>query len=133
MAEDWWSIEVLDARTTAAGWREAYGQALAESAVTNRASGWEWHTFGWGVVLEVRFADETEWEAWRLLPGVRAALDAVPDPLSGLLVHRGRGGASGGYVPRRPRFSPGAASVALPEPEPAPGVRQPRADQLAMT
>jgi hypothetical protein len=133
VAEDWWSIEVLNARTTAAMWRDSYGQALAESAVTNQALGWEWRTFGWGVVLEVRFAEEAGWEAWRGLPAVRAALDAVPDPLGGLLVHRGRGGASGRFVPRRPRFSPGAAAVALPEPVPATGVGQPLMDQVAIT
>lgn len=142
MAEDWWSVEVLNARTTAAMWRDSYGETLAESAVTNRALGWEWHAFGWGVVFEVRFADESQWEEWCRLPGTRAALDAVPDPLAGLLVHRGRGGASGRFVPRRPRVSPGAASAALPEPAPdrAPartpggtGAAQLLMDQLAIT
>jgi hypothetical protein len=134
MADGWWSIEVLGAGTTAAMWRASYGQALAESAVTNRALGWEWHAFGWGVVFEVRFADEAGWEAWRGLPGVRAVLDAVPDPVGGLLVHRGRGGASGRFVPRRPRRSPGGASAALPEPAPyADAAGQPLVDQAAIT
>jgi hypothetical protein len=134
MAEDWWSIEVLNARTTAAMWRDSYGQALAESAVTNRALGWEWHTFDWGVVLEVRFADEGDWAAWRRLAGVRAALDAVPDPVGGLLVHRGRGGACGSFVPRRPGGSPGAACAALPEPAPAENAAgQPLVDRAVVT
>jgi hypothetical protein len=138
MAADWWAIEVLNARTTAAAWRDAYAQALVESAVTNRALAWEWYELSWGVVFELRFADETRWRAWRGLPGTRAALDAVPDPVGGLLVHRGRGGASGSFVPRRPRCSPGAASAALPGPVvPAPvplsGAAQPLADHIAIT
>ncbi len=51
-------------------------------------------------------------------PAVRAALDAVPDPLAGLLVHRGRGGGAGARVPRRPRPVAGAAALPPPEPEP---------------
>ena len=41
-------------------------------------------------------------EVFRGLPSVRAALDAVPDPLAGLLVHRGRGGAAGRFAPDPP-------------------------------
>ncbi|MBY8876466.1 hypothetical protein [Actinacidiphila acidipaludis] len=116
---DWWSIEILDAEhamTSAADWRDAYAQSLAESLVTNGASSWEWYTFSWGVVLEVAFTEERAWQDWKALPGTRAALDAVPDPLAGLLVHRGHGGASGRYVPRTPAIPPAADRVALPEP-----------------
>jgi hypothetical protein len=116
---DWWSIEILDAEhavTSAAQWRDAYAQTLAESAVTNGAVQWTWCEFAWGVIFEIAFRTENEWLAWRSLPGTRAALDAVPDPVSGLLVHRGHGGASGSYVPRRPRIAPSAGRVALPEP-----------------
>jgi hypothetical protein len=112
-------MEILDAEhagTTAAAWRGAYAQTLAESLVTNGAAAWKWFEFSWGVVLEVAFADERGWLDWRSLPGTQAALDAVPDPLRGLLVHRGHGGSSGGYVPRAPRIAPAADSVALPEP-----------------
>jgi hypothetical protein len=118
-AEDWWSIEVLDAEnahTSATAWRDAYAQALAESLVTNGAASWKWFEYSWGVVLEVAFREERGWLAWRTLPGTRAALDAVPDPVSGLLVHRGHGGASGSYVPSAPRIAPAADRVALPEP-----------------
>ncbi|WP_127360168.1 hypothetical protein [Actinacidiphila soli] len=126
MAADWWSIEVLNAPgTPAAGWRDAYAPALVESAVTNRALAWEWHGFSWGVVFELRFATEEHWQAWHARPGTRAALDAVPDPVAGLLVHRGRGGASAAYVPRRPRRSPGAEALELPV--------QPAMDHAAMT
>lgn len=116
---DWWSIEILDAEhavTSAAQWRDAYAQTLAESAVTNGAVQWEWFEFGWGVVFEIAFRAEDEWPAWRSLPGTRAALDAVPDPVRGLLVHRGHGGASGSHVPRRQPIAPGAGRVAVPEP-----------------
>lgn len=118
-AADWWSIEILDAEhadISAAAWRDAYGQMLAESLVTNGAARWEWFRHSWGVILEVSFRDERGWLAWRSLPGTQAALDAVPDPVSGLLVHRGHGGASGSYVPRGPRIAPAADRVALPEP-----------------
>ncbi|MEE4544152.1 hypothetical protein V2S66_19510 [Streptomyces sp. V4-01] len=118
-AADWWSIEILDAEhaeISAASWRDAYAQTLAESLITNGASSWEWFAYSWGIVLEVSFADERGWAAWRALPGTRAALDAVPDPVSGLLVHRGHGGASGSYVPRLPQVDPAADRVALPEP-----------------
>src|SRR6266508_3753861 len=46
--------------------------------------------------------------------------DAAPDPVKGLLVHRGRGGAAGTRLPRRPRPLAGAGAVELPEPDPAP-------------
>ncbi|HEU5160578.1 MAG TPA: hypothetical protein VFU43_26510 [Streptosporangiaceae bacterium] len=117
MAANWWSIEVLSGDGTATGWRAAYGEALVESAITHGAVRWEWHEFAWGVVFEVAFAADERWEAWRRLPGTQAALDAVPDPVNGLLVYRGRGGSSGAPSPRRPRLSPGAAAVELPEPD----------------
>ena len=47
---------------------------------------------------------------------VQAALDAVPDPVNGLLVYRGRGGGAGSASPRRPRPSAGAGAISLPEP-----------------
>jgi hypothetical protein len=117
MTANWWSIEVLGGDSAATSWRTAYGEALVESALTNGAAQWEWHEFDWGVVFEVAFADEEQWVVWRNLPGTIAALDAVPDPVGGLLVYRGRGGSAGSPVPRRPRLSPGAAAVELPEPE----------------
>jgi hypothetical protein len=49
-----------------------------------------------GAVLEVELPDEVAWDRLLAAPAVRAALDAVPDPIGGLLAHRGRGGGSGG-------------------------------------
>ena len=114
MVADWWSIEVFDGEVPAASWQEARQQALIESALTNGALSWEWHRHSWGVLFEVSFADEEQWERWRNLPGTRAALDAVPDPVNGLIVYRGRGGSSGSPVPRPPRPAPGAAAMELP-------------------
>jgi hypothetical protein len=117
MAE-WWSIEVFDGRVSAARWKDAYGSWLIESAISNGAVDWAWHEHRWGVVFEVAFDDDRQWEVFRGLPGVRAALDAVPDPVNGLLVYRGRGGGAGAGARRRPRPHAGAGAVALPEPVP---------------
>jgi hypothetical protein len=115
MAE-WWSIEVLHGESSAFQWRDAYDSELIEAALTNGALDWSWHADRWGVAFEVCFETEAGWEAFRALPIVRAALDAVPDPVNGLLIYRGRGGSSAAGKPRRPRPAPSASSVALPEP-----------------
>jgi len=89
---------------------------LIESAVTAGATSWEWHEHRWGVVFEVEFGQDAQWEAFRAIAAVQAALDAVPDPVNGLLVYRGRGGGAGASSPRRPRPVAGAGAMALPEP-----------------
>lgn len=115
-APDWWSIEVMDigdgAVHTASGWRDAYAQVLSESLITNGASTWRWTEHSWGVVLEVCLTDEAAWERWLALPGTRATLDAVPDPLRGLLIHRGPGGTSGSFASRPPGVPPLSAYAA---------------------
>ncbi|HEU5025293.1 MAG TPA: hypothetical protein VFV01_10295 [Spirillospora sp.] len=118
MAAEWWSIEVFDASLPASAWQRSWQETLAETALTYGALHWEWHAHTWGVVFEVFFDDEEQWEAWRALPVVRAALDAVPDPVNGLVVYRGRGGSSGAPVPRRPVPAPGAAALEAEPPEP---------------
>lgn len=115
---EWWSIEVFDGLLSASRWKDAHSTSLIESAISHGALDWVWHEHRWGVVLEVAFTDEDQWEAFRDLPSVQAALDAVPDRLNGLLVYRGRGGGAGVVVPRRPRPHAGAGAVALPEPQP---------------
>jgi hypothetical protein len=113
----WWSIEVFHGEKQPASlWRDAYEDALTEAAVTNGALYWEWHEFQYGVIFEVCFATDEEWESFRDLPTVRGALDAVPDPVNGLLVYRGRGGAAGSRKPRKPKPAPGAAALELEEP-----------------
>jgi hypothetical protein len=119
-AMEWWSIEVSHGRFSAARWKDAHGEALVEAALTNGAVDWAWHEYRWGVVLEVAFTDESQWDRFYALPAVHAALDAAPDPVEGLLVHRGRGGSSGARLPRRPRPLAGAGAVELPEPDPDP-------------
>jgi hypothetical protein len=119
MAE-WWSIEVLHGEVSAFQWQAAYDSALIEAALTNGALDGTWHADKWGVAFEVCFDDADKWEAFLNLPVVRAALDAVPDPVNGLLIYRGRGGSSGAGRPRRPRPAPSAAAASLPEPEEEP-------------
>jgi hypothetical protein len=117
MAE-WWSIEVFSAdKLPASGWRYAYEDELTEAAITHGALYYEWYDTQYGVVFEVLFTSDTEWEAFRALPAVRAALDGVPDPVNGLLIYRGRGGAAGSASPRKPKPAPGAAALELEEPK----------------
>src|SRR5487761_1221188 len=99
---EWYSIEVFDGASSAARWAEAHGDVLLESALTAGARDWTWQHHSWGVILEVEFADTRSWDLWRALAHVQAALEAVPDPISGLIVYRGRGGSSGRSRPRRP-------------------------------
>ena len=112
----WWSIEVLDGAFPATRWQDAHGEFLVEALLTRGGRNWSWHRQTWGIVLEVELADEEAWESFRRLPAVQAALDAVPDPLNGLLVYRGRGGSSGRVTPRPtgPRRGAGAAAAPIP-------------------
>ena|SRR5215475_4633434 len=115
MAE-WWSIEVLHGEFSAFQWQQSYDSELIEAALTNGALDGTWHAGTWGVAFEVCFGTAEEWEAFHNLALVRAALDAAPDPVNGLLIYRGRGGTSASGQPRRPRPAPSASSLALPEP-----------------
>jgi hypothetical protein len=116
----WWSIEVFDGEAlSAARWWDAHGNALTEAAITHGAYEWQKHDHSWGVLFEVAFRGDEQWTVFRELPAVRATLDAVPDPVNGLLVYPGRGGSSGRTEPRRPRPIAGAGAATLPiEPEP---------------
>jgi hypothetical protein len=119
MAE-WWSIEVLHGELSAFRWQEQHGSGFIEAALTNGAVDGSWHAASWGVVFEVCFQTGQQWQAFRNLPAVRAALDAVPDPVNGLLVYRGRGGGADARKPRRPKPAPAASAVSLPEPQAEP-------------
>jgi hypothetical protein len=110
------SLEIFDGELSAASWAEAHGDALTEAALSGGARNWSWHTHGWGVIFEVEFDDEDAWERFRDSTAVRAALDAVPEPLNGVLIYRGRGGSSSKPVPRRPRPLAGAGAAAIPLP-----------------
>jgi hypothetical protein len=111
------SIEVFDGAFGAARWADAHGDSLTETALLHGAKDWSWHRHTWGVIFEVNFADEAAWDAFRLDLAVVTALEAVPDPVSGLIVYRGRGGSSGRPQPRRPRPLIGSGAAALPVPQ----------------
>jgi hypothetical protein len=113
---EWWSIEVLHGEVSAFRWQEQHDSALIEAALTNGVRDGAWHADRWGVVFEVLFDTDEQWEAFRGLPIVRAALDAVPDPVNGLLIYRGRGGGAGAREPRRPKPAPSVGAVSLPGP-----------------
>jgi hypothetical protein len=115
MAE-WWSVEVFHGEFRASQWQDSYSASLIESAISHGAADWTWIAHQHGVVFEVCFTDDAQWEAFRALPAVRAALDAVPDPVNGLLIYRGRGGGAGVPSPRKPRPTAGAGAMQLPEP-----------------
>ena len=115
--DSWLSIEVFDGEFPASAWRRAHGDNLTEAAITNGARRWQWHKHRWGVVLELEFIDEHQRDRFRDLPAVRAALDAAPDPVNGVLGYPGRGGGSGTRVPRRPRPLPMSGAGARPMPE----------------
>src|SRR4051812_22846194 len=118
MAE-WLTVEVFDGEFAATRWRRAHEDALLEAALTHGASEWLWHETRWGVVLELLFDSDEKLDAYRVLPAVQAALDAVPVRPRGLVVSRGRGGGAGAWAPRRPRPAPRTAAAAVPEPDPA--------------
>lgn len=110
------SLEVLDGTFAASQWADSHGDNLVEAALSSGALDWSWHRHTWGVVFEVAFADESAWDRYRELHGVRAALDAVPDPNFGLIISRGRGGSAGTRDPRRPTLFSGSGAAALPLP-----------------
>ncbi len=119
-------------------WKDGYGEALLEAAVTNGARRWEWTVIPGGVVLEVAFRDSDEWDRFRALPVVTAALDATPDPVNGLYVYPGRGGSSSARSPRRTPRPAGSGAAAIPIPQERPvvarlAVVEPPAEQIEIS
>src|ERR1700754_4994360 len=103
MELQWWSIEVFDGATrSAASWQDTHANSLVEAAISHGAYEWQWHRESWGVLFEIAFLSDERWTTYRALRVVRAALAAVPDPVTGLLIYPGRGGSSGRVEPRRP-------------------------------
>jgi hypothetical protein len=111
------SIEIIDAAFSASSWKFAHGDVLSATAVEWGAQEWRWVDRPWGVVFEVAFRRESAAEHWLALPAVRAALDAVPDPIAGLVFHRGWGGTSGSGEPRRGKPLAGAGGAEVPIPD----------------
>ncbi|WP_203925231.1 hypothetical protein [Virgisporangium ochraceum] len=118
----WWSIEVRDGVLPAQRWKDGYGESLLEAAITHGAKRWEWTVLPGGVLLELGFREVDDWQRFRDLPVVTAALDATPDPVNGLFVYPGRGGSSTKPSrPRKPRpMGAGAAAVPIPAQPPVP-------------
>src|SRR3954470_20224355 len=112
----WFSIEVFDGSSSASLWADAWGDALVEAAFGFGATDWAWHRNTWGVVLELELEDEDVFDRYREHVSVKAALDAVPDPVSGLIVYRGRGGSAGRVTPPRPPPPPRARGGGPPPP-----------------
>ena len=112
--DEWWSIEISDGEFSAVGWKDTHGRDLIRTALEHGATDWAWVERPWGVVLELCFPDRVassaSWEGFRGSPIVNAALDAVPDPVNGLILYPGRGGSSAASVPSRygglPKRSP---------------------------
>lgn len=70
------------------------------------------------MILELAFAEEEARNRLQELPALISALDAVPDPIVGLLVYPGRAGGSGSGKPlRRPAPVAGAAEAEEPRPQ----------------
>lgn len=68
----WWSIEVFDSEVQAAlRWKDSYSSTLIESAITSGAVDWSWIEHRYGVVFEVCFADDSQWDRFRALLGVQ--------------------------------------------------------------
>ena len=114
--EQWFSIEVLDGGTPASIWAEIFGDSLVTAALGDGATDWSWHRHPWGAVFEVCFPNEEAWTRFRESVTVQRALDAAPDPVSGVIIYKGRGGSSGRPNPRRPRPLAGSGAAALPMP-----------------
>jgi len=114
----WFSIEVLDGGYAAAGWADAFGDSLVTEALSGGALDWGFHPHSWGTIFEVQFADEAAWERFRASIAALRALDAAPDPLTGVIIYKGRGGDTGGRIPRRGRPLTGSGAAALPIPLP---------------
>jgi len=138
MSMRWWSIEVRDGVLPAQRWKDGYGEALLEAAITNGAQRWEWTVIPGGVVLEVAFRESEEWDRFRALPVVTAALDATPDPVNGLYVYPGRGGNASARSPKRKPRPTGAGAAAVPIPVEPPtiarlAVAEPPAEPMVAT
>ena len=96
------SIEVLHGEFPTHLWVEAHGDNLVEAALQCGVIEWRWQHFDWGVVLEIDFADEGGWERFRMSTAVQAALDAVPDRLSGVLIIGARAAVRRRECPENP-------------------------------
>ena len=112
----WTSIEVFDGQFSAQKWADTYGDTLSETALRSGALDWDLKRTAWGVVFEVEFKTDAEWDHFKNLPLVVEALKATPNPNSGVLIYRGRSLDGGNRNPRKPKPLSGSGSnaIALP-------------------
>jgi hypothetical protein len=111
----WLTVEVFDAaERPASSWLRSWHDHLVETALSSGSVYWDAHEHAWGVALEFTFEDETARDRFREHATLRSALDAAPDPVSGVLVYPHRGGGTGSLLPRRPRPFLGSGAVELP-------------------
>lgn len=113
----WMSIEVFNGAFAARLWADAHADLLIETAVTHGASDWELKPTAWGVVFEVGFDHEAQWDIFRNSEAVRNALNTVPDPQTGILIYRGRSLDGGSASPRKPKPKAGSGANALQLPK----------------
>lgn len=109
----WTSIEVFDGPFAARQWAETYADALIETAVTSGALDWELKRTAWGIVFEVAFRSDAEWNAYKDTPVVVEALKTAPNPSTGVLIYRGRSLDGGHGAARKPKPKTGSGSSAL--------------------
>lgn len=109
-------MEILEGETSAHLWLAAYGDEITRAAYSSGASEAVSKRLRWGALLEFAFATEAAFEEFLKLPVVRAALDAVPRPVNGVIYHRGWGGTGGDGEVRRPRPFTGSGAAEVPVP-----------------
>jgi hypothetical protein len=99
-------------------WQEQHDSALIEAALTNGAVDGSWPADSWGVVFEVLFKTEEQWQAFRNCQPrarpwtrYRTPSTACSSTVAGAGERRGS---------RRPETAPAASAASLPEPETEP-------------
>lgn len=110
------SVEVFDGSFSASQWAESHADQLVEAALIEGALDWNFVRHAQGIVFEVKFEDEEAWQRFQASLSMRWALDAAPDPHTGVIIYRGRGGNPTIFEPRRPKPKQGSGANALPIP-----------------
>lgn len=112
----WTSIEVFNGPFAARQWADTYVDSLVEAAVTAGALDWDMKRTAWGVVFEVEFKNDAEWEKYKNSEAVITALRNTPTPVTGVLIYKGRSLDGGSTSNRKPKPRIGSGSNALTMP-----------------
>src|SRR5687767_5814573 len=99
----WMSIEIFNGPYAARLWADAHGDPLLGAAMSTGAVDWDLKRTAWGVVIEVEFRTEADWEQFKLTDAFLNALNTAPDPQGGVLIYRGRSLDSGNPTSRKPK------------------------------